>query len=280
MAAGFGAVFGTPVAGAIFALEVSGPGRLGLPLRSLLFCLLAAVIADRTVAAWNIEHTAYVLASVPQTVRIGSVAEILLLTKTAAAAIAFGIAARLFIQMTDAVRSLLKRLRVPAWLRPAIGGTAVLVLTFLVGDRSYLGLGVTANPISPGGVSIQTSFAEGGAGWLSWWWKLAFTALTVGSGFKGGEVTPLFFIGAALGNMLSGVLGLPVSYLAALGFTAVFAAAARTPLACTIMAVELFAPANPGLLSTNFLVAVALCAFLAARFSGRHGLYGDVAAGE
>jgi H+/Cl- antiporter ClcA len=213
-------------------------------------------------------------------VRIGSVAEILLLTKTAAAAIAFGMAARLFIQMTEAVRSLLKRLRVPAWLRPAIGGTAVLGLTFLVGDRSYLGLGVTANPISPGGVSIQTSFAEGGAGWLSWWWKLAFTALTVGSGFKGGEVTPLFFIGAALGNMLSGVLGLPVSYLAALGFTAVFAAAARTPLACTIMAVELFAPANPGLFSTNFLVTVALCAFLAARSSGRHSLYGDVAAGE
>ena len=100
----------------------------------------------------------------------------------------------------------------------------------------------------------------------SWWWKLLFTAVTLGSGFKGGEVTPLFFIGAALGNTLAAVLfGAPVELFAALGFVAVFAGATNTPLACTIMAVELF--------GTQHLVYYAVACFIAYLFSGHSGIY-------
>ena len=108
---------------------------------------------------------------------------------------------------------------------------------------------------------------------LSWWWKLLFTAVTVGSGFKGGEVTPLFFIGAALGNVLGRLLGAPVDLMASLGFVAVFAGATNTPLACTIMAIELFAHGNGSLLSSGFAVYAAIACFLSWFLSGSSSIY-------
>lgn len=282
VAAGFGAVFGTPFAGAIFAVEAPAAGRISLSLRPILLCLIAALIADRGVTALGIKHTLYTFPSEstaaitdtqPLLVQIGTTREVILLAKTAIAAVAFGCAARFFVLLTTFTRHLLQLIPAPGWCRPAIGGTAVVALALILGDHSYLGLGVSASPLRPGDVSIESCFTPGGAHWFSWFWKLLFTALTVGSGFKGGEVTPLFFIGAALGNVLAEPLGIPVSHLAAFGFVSVFAAAARTPLACTIMAIEIFAPANPGLLTTSFLISTALCAFLANRCSSPNGIY-------
>ena len=106
--------------------------------------------------------------------------------------------------------------------------------------RDYLGLGVVADPRTPEAVSIVSSFQADGANSHSWLSKLALTSMTVGSGLKGGEATPLFFVGSTLGNSLSGPLNLPVDLMAGLGFVAVFAAATRTPLACSMMAIELF----------------------------------------
>jgi H+/Cl- antiporter ClcA len=114
----------------------------------------------------------------------------------------------------------------------------VIALATLFDTRDYLGLGVTSP--DPGAVTIESAFEPGGARPGSWAAKLLFTAVTLGSGFKGGEVTPLFFVGATLGNALASVAGLPVDLFAALGFVAVFAGAANTPLAGTVMAVELF----------------------------------------
>ena len=92
-----------------------------------------------------------------------------------------------------------------------------------------------------------------------------FTAVTVGSGFKGGEVTPLFFIGATLGNTIAGLLNAPVTLFAALGFVAVFAGATNTPLACTLMGLELF--------GADAAAYIAVACFVAYLCSGRAGIY-------
>jgi PII-like signaling protein len=114
-------------------------------------------------------------------------------------------------------------------------------------------------------VTILSCFTAGGADTWSWWWKLLFTAVTLSAGFKGGEVTPLFFIGAALGNTLAWLVGAPVDLFAAMGFVAVFAGATNTPIACTLMGIELFGPTH--------VVYLAVSCFMAYLFSGHSGIY-------
>jgi H+/Cl- antiporter ClcA len=143
------------------------------------------------------------------------------------------------------------------------GGILVIVLVWLAGTRAYLGLGVWSP--DPRDVTISNLFLEGNIHFWSWAWKILFTAVTLGSGFKGGEVTPLFFIGAALGNALSGVMGGPTDLLAALGFVAIFAGASNTPLASTIMGIELF--------GAQYAVYLAVACFLAYLCSGHSGIY-------
>ncbi len=139
----------------------------------------------------------------------------------------------------------------------------VIGLVYLLGTRDYLGLGVT-NP-DPEAVTILSSFTPDGATPLSWWWKLLFTAVTLSCGFKGGEVTPLFFIGAALGNAFATLTSAPVDLFAGLGFIAVFAGATNTPLACTLMGIELF--------GGHYAVYFATACFVAYFFSGHSGIY-------
>lgn len=145
-------------------------------------------------------------------------------------------------------------------------------LAYTIGP-DYLGLGVTADPNYPNQVSILSSFHEGGATYWSWWWKILFTAVTLSSGFKGGEVTPLFFIGAALGNTMARLMHAPVDLLAGLGFVSVFAGATNTPLACTIMGIELFATGQPELVHSGFIVYLSTACFTAYLFSGHSGIY-------
>ena len=95
--------------------------------------------------------------------------------------------------------------------------------------------------------------------------ELLFTALTLGSGFKGGEVTPLFFIGATLGNRLAALMGGPADLFAAVGFVAIFAGAANTPLACIVMGIELF-----GADAASYLAVGCVVAYLV---SGHSGIY-------
>jgi H+/Cl- antiporter ClcA len=116
----------------------------------------------------------------------------------------------------------------------------VIALTQLLGTDAYLGIGVTGR--LPGDPSLVRCFEVGGVTDWSWGWKLLFTTVTLAGGFKGGEVTPLFFVGAALGHTLATFAGWPVQEFAALGFVAVFAAASHTPLACAVLGWELFGP--------------------------------------
>ncbi len=256
VAAGFGSVFGTPLTGAVFALEVLTVGSMSYD--ALIPCLIAAVVGDWTCRAWGIRHTDY-----HQAVAALAFLDAGVVVKAAVAGGLFGLASVLFSELSHGLKDAFGKL--PLWLRPVLGGGAVVLISRLLGTTDYLGLGVSAPPGDPAAVTILSCFHSGGAGVSSWWWKLALTALTLSCGFKGGEVTPLFFIGAALGNALSGPLALPVDLAAALGFVAVFSGATNTPLACTLMGIELFGAAHA--------VPLAAACFFAYLFSGRTGIY-------
>jgi H+/Cl- antiporter ClcA len=247
IAGGFGSVFGTPVAGAVFGLEVVVVGRLGY--ESLLPALVSAVVGDLVTRGLGIHHTEYpVPTALPLTAWV--------LAKWLVFAVAVAVVAVVFVELTHRLKKEAEK-RVP-WLpvRMALGGAAVVALWKLSGTSAYLGIGMP---------EILRAFVDPELPVPAFAWKLVFTAVTLGAGFLGGEVAPLFFIGAALGNVLARLLGLPVDLGAAVGLAALFAAAANTPLALSIMAVEL--------MGASVLPHVAIVATVAYLLTGHRGIY-------
>lgn len=263
VAAGFGAVFGTPLAGTVFALEVLMIGRMQY--EAMLPCLIAAVTADWTCHAWGIGHTPYTVAYLARERPPSAFfhLEPWLLAKVVLASAAFGLASTVFAELSHRLSAGFKKLVPFAPLRPAVGGVLVIGLFLLAGTPDYLGLGVWSR--DPHAITIPSFFTSLETHSWSWLWKMIFTVITVSSGFKGGEVTPLFFIGAALGNALAAALGAPPDLFAALGFVAIFAGATNTPVACTLMGIELF--------GATHIVYLATACFLAYLFSGHSGIY-------
>jgi H+/Cl- antiporter ClcA len=260
VAAGFGSVFGTPLTGAIFAMEVLTIGRIQY--EAIVPVLIASVVGDVTCSAWGIKHEVYHI-QFSETSGNGLHFDLLLLGKVVIGGMAFGLASRLFAEMAHLVPKPFKRyIKFPP-LRPVLGALVVIAGVYLLGTRDYLGIG--AKSPDPGSVTILSAFQPGGAHTWSWLWKLLFTVMTLGSGFKGGEVTPLFFVGATLGNTLAWLLHAPVGLFAGVGFIAVFAGATNTPLACTVMGIELFGAENA--------VYFATACFIAYYFSGHSGIY-------
>lgn len=247
IAGGFGAVFGVPLAGAVFALEVQSIGRLRY--EALVPCLVASVVGDMIVLGLGVEHTL--------TPTLGDV-ELTpaLLGKVALAGVAFGLLGTVFTVSTHLVKRVAARCITWPPARPLVGGLLIVAMTLVVGDRLYNGLSLGL---------VELSFFGGPVPTWAFLAKLVFTAVTLGSGFVGGEVTPLFVMGATLGATLAAVLDVPVPLLAALGFVAVFAGAANTPLACTIMGVELFG-AGP-------VAYFAVACVVAYVFSSHRGIY-------
>jgi len=247
VAGGFGSVFGTPVAGALFGLEFVVQGRLEYA--ALLPALTAAVIGDMTTRALGITHSAY---PVPEALALSP----LRLGKWLVFAIALSLATRVFVELTHYLKAQGAQ-RIPRLpLRMFTGGLAVVVLWRLSGTNDYLGLGVP---------TILRAFSDEHLPVYAFALKIVFTAVTLGAGFLGGEVTPLFFVGAALGNVLARALGLPLAMGAGVGLAAVFAAAAKTPLALSVMAVELLGAS----LFPHAAIVCALCYLL----TGRRGIY-------
>ena len=264
VAAGFGAVFGTPLAGTIFAIEVLAIGRLQYD--AIIPCLIASIFADQTVAMIGIHHTAYHIDPfvIQHNFGLNFIHfDYLLLVKIIFSSILFGLASYLFAEMVHGVKNVSQRLIKVKWLIPVVGGSIIIGLTLLLGRQDYLSLGVDAQ--FPNSVTIPSAFHQGGADTWSWLWKTIYTTITLGTGFKGGEVTPLFYIGATLGNTLSQLLNAPVGLFAALGFIAVFAGATNTPLACTFMGIELF--------GGEYALYFAIACFTAYFFSGHSGIY-------
>lgn len=222
IAAGFGSVFGTPLAGAIFGLEVFVIGKISY--EAIFPSFISAIIADEVTRNWwGVTHSVYHVTNIPE----ATLFNILL---ASLAGICFGLAGHLFSFSVEKVKGFLKSKIKFAPMHAFWGGLAIVALTYLLDTHRYNGLGLT---------TISESFVVQMA-WYVFLLKILFTAITLGSGFKGGEVTCLFFIGATLGNTLSTIIPLPMDLMASMGFVAIFAAASNTPIACIIMAIELF----------------------------------------
>lgn len=247
VAGGFGSVFGTPVAGMVFGLELVVLGRIEYG--ALVPALVASVVGDLVTRGLGIAHTPYpgapALALSP-----------LVLLQWVAFAIAIAAVTVAFIELTHGIKKVLA-VRVPRLpFRMFLGGLAVVLMWQAVGTSDYLGLGVPM---------IVRSFTDPDLPTYAFALKLLFTAVTLGAGFLGGEVTPLFFVGAALGSVLARLLGLPIELGAGVGMAAVFAAASNAPLALSIMAVEL--------LGANVLPHAMIVCVLAYLLTGHRGIY-------
>ena len=246
ISAGFGSVFGTPLAGAVFGFEVLAIGSLSY--EGLVPCFIAAFIGDLTTRSWGLHHTLDRVESVPA-MSLGG------FLTAAAAGIVFGLVALAFVRAAHAVSAWMKRRLAYPPLRPLLGGLIVSAGVFALGTTRYIGLGIGTTSAAFHQKLPVYDFLG----------KMAFTVMTLGANFKGGEVTPLFFIGATLGNALSRALPLPMSLMAGMGFVGVFAGASNTPIASTLMAVELFG-AEAG------AYAGIACVF-SYLFSGHSGIY-------
>ncbi len=244
--AGFGAAIGAPWAGVIFGMEMIQVGRFRLV--ALVECLIASHVAYSLTLLMGAPHTVYATIVHPEL-------DVRLLGSSLAAGAIFGIAAVCFIKSTHRVAGFISRWVRFAPLRPLIGGVLLVCLYQVEGSDRYAGLGLETIQEA---LTIPASFYEP-------LFKGIFTAITLGSGFKGGEFIPLVFIGTTLGSALSGFLSGGAPFLGALGFAAVFGAAANTPLACTIMAMEIFGP--------SIGIPAAIACYTAFYFTGSHTIY-------
>lgn len=246
ISAGFASVFGTPLAGTVFALEVVIIGRMRYD--AILPAFLSAVFAHLACEAWGVTHTHYHIGTVP------SISPELILW-TLLVSMAFGVVSMLFSRSVGFWSRLGSKYIAYPPFRPLVGGVVIALAVWLLGTTKYIGLGVPTLVASFHEQQQLYDFAL----------KLLFTTFTIGVGFKGGEVTPLFFIGATLGSALSAWVPMPMGLLAGMGFVAVFSGATNTPVACTLMGIELFG-AEAG-------IYIGLACVTAYLFSGHTGIY-------
>jgi H+/Cl- antiporter ClcA len=250
---GFGSVFGTPIAGAFFALEFFLIGRIRY--NALFPAFMTAIIADIVTKLWHTPHTHYHINFIPNITLLNIVYAIL-------AGIFFGLCAATFSKLIHKVGSVFKSQISYPPLRPLVGGIIVAAAVWAIGTTKYIGLGI---PTIVDSLDMQLPVYDFAL-------KMIFTIITLAAGFKGGEVTPLFFIGATLGNALSLFIPLPTGLLAGMGFVAVFAGATNTPIACSIMAIELF--------GTECGVYVSIACIVSYLISGHNSIYRRQVIGE
>ena len=224
ISAGFAAVFGTPIAGAIFGVEVLFVG--GMLYEVLLPSFVAGIVAFQVSSALGITYFHEPIQFVP-------LFSSLFFLKVCAAGIFFGLCSLLLIELLRLFERTSHRLKIWPPLKGLLGGTILVLLTFLFSTR-YLGLGLdTIKDALEGGVVPGVAFLL----------KIVFTAITLGFGGSGGIITPIFFVGATAGNLFGSVLGFDVAVFSAIGMIALLAGAANTPISASIMAIELFGPA-------------------------------------
>jgi H+/Cl- antiporter ClcA len=257
IAGGFGAVFGTPFAGAVFAMEFV---RNRVVSRKLIPCLLTALAADFICLAWGSHHTPY------PAIHFGHspTGWLVIAWKLMLLAAVVALVCRFFVFGSHFTARKFREWFPHEAVRAGVGGVLVIALFVMVGTTDYLGLGTLAEHggslTLPGFLSTETHAPA-----TTWLWKLVFTVVTLSAGFKGGEVTPLFFIGAALGNSFAWWLGAPVDLFAGVSMIALFAAATRTPVASVIMGMEL--------LGWKMGVPLAFCTLIALKLAGSHSIY-------
>jgi len=245
IAAGFGSVFGVPVTGALFALEVQRVGRVRYD--ALVPAFVASFVGDAAVRALGVHHTLFPHINEPRWTTA-------LALQIAIFGVIAGLIALSFVRLTHGIKSVMKKY--VAWYpaRPVIGGVVVAALILIFGWRDYSGVSV------PLALEAMRGSTHG-----LWFVKLGLTALTLGTGFVGGEVIPLFVMGALAGASYGSIIGGNVAFFAIVGSLAVLAGAANTPLACTLLGIELF-----GGNGVMFFAVVCAAAYAT---SGHTGIY-------
>jgi len=223
ISAGFASVFGTPIAGSIFGIEVLFVGSILYEV--LLPSFIAGITAYQISYAFGIRYFYHQISFVP-------VFSEAFFIKVALAGIFFGICSFLLVEMLKSGKKVAGRLLFWAPLKSLIGGFILIGLT-LIFSRQYLGLGLE---------TIQHSLQGGKNVWYAFIMKIIFTSITLNFGGSGGIVTPIFFIGATSGTLFAEIMRLDIATFSAIGLVSLLAGAANTPIAASIMAVELFGP--------------------------------------
>lgn len=247
IAGGFGSVFGVPAAGFVFGMEVQNVGRIRY--EGIIPCLVASFVGDYVTRAIGASHSHYPIMAT-------EVVDPLLMIKVALAGVAFGLTSMLFIELVHGIKYVLNLVLVWKPLHAFVGGVVVVLLALILNTNDYLGLSLPLISDSVNGRDVIL---------IAFFLKLVFTAITLGSGFYGGEVTPLLVIGATLGYTMGRVLGVEPAFMASVGLVSVFAGASNTPLASSIMGIELV-----GSQSTLYIFLGCTVAYLA---SGHRGIY-------
>jgi H+/Cl- antiporter ClcA len=248
ISAAFGGLFGVPIGGMVFALEVQENGRVRY--EAMLPALLAGLVGFQIVESLNIKHLV-TGTLVPVDLSLDLSWKLVVLSAVSS------ILAIAFIQLTHfvhrAAHSIIK------WqpLRPVVGGCIVLILVLVSGTREYLGL---STHLAEGAFAGAVGIAVG-----AFAWKLVFTSVSLGTGFIGGEMVPLFIIGALAGAQTGRLLDASIPLFAAIGMMATFAAASNTPIACIVIGVELF--------GSGAMIPLGLVCVVAYALSGQRGIY-------
>ena len=246
MSAVFAALFGTPLTACVFALEVISVGVLYYS--GLLPCVVSSLVAYGISRIIGIEPMRF---EVPV-----QYLDPVLLLKVCVLAFALALVSILFCVAMHETEHFAKDKIKNSYLRAAAGGVLIIVLTFIVGNENYNGVGEQI---------ISGAISDGVAPTWGFMWKIIFTAITIGFGFKGGEIVPTFFIGATLGCVLGPLLGMPAQFAAALGLVGMFCGAVNCPIASIILSVELF--------GSNDIIYFALVCSISYILSGYFGIY-------
>lgn len=246
MASAFSALFGTPLTAAVFAMEVVHVGVMHYA--ALVPATLSALIAALLAGGLGLVPTAYAVAQMPELSPLS-------LAQTAALGVLCALVAILFCQCMHVSHDFYQRFLPNPYLRAAAGGAIIILLTLLVGTRDYNGAGGEVIAAAVSGSAVPPAFLL----------KMLFTALTLGAGFKGGEIVPVFFTGATFGCLVGPFLGLPASFSAAAGMAAVFCGVTNCPMASLILAYELFGGRGLGMYAVVCAVSYLV--------SGYGGLY-------
>ena len=245
ISSGFAAVFGTPLAGAIFAIEILSIKKIKI--NQVFASFFVAYIAHYSFLAWQVKHTLYSIPTIPAISVTTSLWAIV-------AGIIFGLTAFAFTSTGKLFENIFNKIKF-APLRPFIGGIIIALFIVVFNSTKFIGLGIP---------SIQDAFINN-AGQFDFAIKLILTSFTLSAGFKGGEVTPLFFIGATLGNLLIWFIPLPMALLAGMGFVAVFSGATNCAIASIVLGLELF-----GMQAGVYVGLASVAAYFT---SGPNGIY-------
>lgn len=249
MAAGFAALFGTPLTSVIFAMEVITVGVMHYS--AIVPCIISALVASGLSKAVGIKPTAFEIVGIPEAIGLETCWLVAIL------GILCAVLSVLFCIVMEHTGNAYRKYFKNSMVRVFVGGCIVIGATYLVGCRDYNGAGM----------DIITKALNGDAKTEAFLLKILFTALTLGAGYKGGEIVPSFFIGATFGCIAGPLLGLPAAFAASLGMAAVFCGVTNCPLASIMLCIELF-----GFHGTAYY---ALCCAISYMLSGYYGLYSE-----